>query len=103
MRDAELGGASFTGATLKSLKLHGIRFSEPSVVGYLLKEPCFEMETASWAAAAAVYAAIGKRASEDWDFTSADRSAYLAMTCIHRRRIEAGPLVNRNTWSACVR
>jgi hypothetical protein len=90
--NTELGGASFTGATLKSLRLVGSRFSEPTSVAHLLDTPCFEMEVAAWEDAASVYSTLGKRAGEDWDFISEELCAYLAMTCRHRKAIGAGPL-----------
>lgn len=98
-RGAELGGASFVGAEVRALKLAGAIFSEPTLVVHFLEYPCFEEDSGAWTQAAGVYAAIGRRAAEDWDFDSADDAAYLAMTCRHRLRIGAQPLVPGSHWA----
>lgn len=102
LQNAELGGVSFSGATLQYPRLLGCRFSQPTAVTPLLETPCFEMKTASWDDAATVYAILGKRAADDWDFPSAELCSYLAMTCRHRRAISAGPLPERHQWLSWV-
>lgn len=95
LRNTELGGASFTSSTLKSLRLLGVRFSAATRITPLLDTPCFEMENGLWDDAAAVYATLGKRAADDLDFASADLCSYLSMTCRHRKVIKVGPLPKR--------
>lgn len=99
LRKAELGGISLTGARLSSLRLEGAKFSERTEVSHLLDSPIFEMQTAAWEDAAHVYSMIGRRAAEDWDFSSELRCVFLATTCRHRQAIGAGPLQDTWTWS----
>lgn len=100
LRNAELGGASFTGATIKSVQLLGARFSERTEVSHLLDTPTFEIANAAWEEAANVYAVLGKRAAEDRDVPSEEHCTYLAMTCWHRNVLKAGPLTDSwwNNW-----
>ncbi|MGQ0670535.1 MAG: pentapeptide repeat-containing protein [Actinomycetota bacterium] len=91
LRNAELGGASFSGATLVSPRIFGSRFSEPTSIERFLDAPIFEMAHGSWDEAAVVYSALAKRASEDWDFSSEEIAAYLAMTCKHRKALGGPP------------
>jgi hypothetical protein len=98
LRNAELGGASFSGATLVSPRMFGSRFSEPTPIERFLDAPIFEMAHGSWDEAAVVYSALAKRASEDWDFSSEEIAAYLAMTCKHRKALGAQPLSHKNHW-----
>lgn len=96
LRNADLGGASFTGSNLKSLRLMGVRFSAPTMVTPFLKTPCFEMKAGLWDKAAAIYSVLGKRAADDWDFDSTEHCSYLAMTCQHRKVIKSGPLPKKH-------
>jgi len=98
LRGAELGGTSFTAATLESLRLLGARFSEPTSVAQLVKAPCFEMETGDWENAATIYGILGKRAAKDWDFASSDLCSYRAATCRHREVIKAGAMRGKGFW-----
>lgn len=95
IRNADLGGASFTGSNLKSLRLLGVQFSAPTIVKPFLKMTLFEMEAGSWDEAAAIYYVLGKRAAKDGDFDSTDKCSYLAMTCRHRKVIKTGPLTRK--------
>lgn len=98
LRGVELGGASFTGATFKSVKLLGVKFSKPTPMAQLVKMPCFEMESGDWDNAATIYGILAKRAAEDWDFASSDLCSYRAATCRHRRVIKAGSMQGKNVW-----
>jgi hypothetical protein len=87
-----------TGAEIGSVRLEGARFSEPTAVVHLLDGPCFEAEKGEWIAAAGVYGVLGRRAAEDWDFDSADRAVFFAMTCRHRKSIGAEEIVRGSYW-----
>ena len=63
----------------------------------MLYTPCFEMETGSWGDAATIYANLGKRASEDWDFDAINKCLYLSFTCKHRKIIKTDPLSKKHT------
>lgn len=95
-RNSELGGASFRNSNLKSLRLLGAKFSTKTHLETILYTPCFEMETGSWDDAATVYANLGKRASEDWDFDAINKCLYLSFTCKHRKIIKTDPLSKKH-------
>jgi hypothetical protein len=91
-----LGSSSFSGASLGHLALFGTTFSKPTNIRPFLVHVPYEMMTGEWDQAASVFAVIGRRATEDWDFPSVETAAFLAMTCRHRRAIRAGPLIARS-------
>lgn len=95
-RDADLGGASFEGAKIGDARMEGVIFSKPTEVSVLLSSPSFEENTGNWDAAAAIYSTIGKRAREDWDILTEDRSSFSAMECKHRRMIASAPVVGNS-------
>jgi hypothetical protein len=88
---SDLGSSSFSGVNLGHVALFGSIFSKPTNIRPFLVHVPYEMITGEWDEAAAVFAAIGRRATEDWDFPSVETAAFLAMTCRHRRAIGAGP------------
>lgn len=97
LRNADISGASFVGTAVEGTRLNGIRLHEPTAIAALLASPSYELECGWWDEAATVLATIGKRATEDWDFHSAELAAFLAMTCRHRAAINAEPL-NGGSW-----
>ena len=92
-RRAIFGNTSFIGAKVQAVRLLGARFQERTPVDVFVDPfASFEMTVGIWDEATAVFAALGKRATEDWDFSTAETAAFIAMTCRHRKEINARAL-----------
>jgi uncharacterized protein YjbI with pentapeptide repeats len=93
LRCSDIGGTSFIGSKFKTFKLQDVIISKPFRTTYLLNSSIFEEKNGDWESAAYIYSTIAERSRKDWNNQAEDEAIFRAMTCRHRRRIKANPIV----------